>query len=91
MQISFSLYTYMFDNDLSREHSQTYHSIEYSHFSHNETLNNKQEQEYFLALIDQRIILNDSPSRMHNVESPSQFKFLEHAKSQFDNDNPIFQ
>jgi hypothetical protein len=53
-------------------------------------LNDKQEQQYFQALIDQRLILNDSPSRMHNVESPLQFKFLEHVESQFDHDNPVF-
>jgi hypothetical protein len=42
------------------------------------------------ALIDQRLILNDSPSRMHNVEIPSQFEFLEHVESQFDHDNHVF-
>jgi hypothetical protein len=41
-------------------------------------------------LIDQRLILNDSPYEMHNVEIPSQFEFQEHDKSRFDHDNPIF-
>jgi hypothetical protein len=41
-------------------------------------------------LIDQRLILNDNPSRMHKSRSPSQFEFLKHVETQFDHDNPVF-
>jgi hypothetical protein len=53
-------------------------------------LNDKPEQEEFPALIDQSFILNDSPSMTHNVLNPSQFDFSEHAESQFDIDNLVF-
>jgi hypothetical protein len=42
------------------------------------------------TLIDQSFFLNGSPSMTHNVINPSQSGFLEHAESQFDIDNPIF-
>jgi hypothetical protein len=80
----------LFDSNLSREQSPAYHSVEYSHFSHNETLNDKQEQEDFLALIDQRLILNDIPSRMHKVQIPLEFKLMEHVESQYNHDNHVF-
>jgi hypothetical protein len=41
-------------------------------------------------LIDQILILNGSPSWMHNVEIHSQLKFMEYVESQFVHDNPIF-
>jgi hypothetical protein len=53
-------------------------------------LNDKQEREDFPTLIDQILTLNDNSPKMHNVEIPSQFEFLEHFESQFDRDNPVF-
>jgi hypothetical protein len=53
-------------------------------------MNDKQEQQDFQTLIDQRLILNESPSRMHNVEIPLQFEFLKCVESQFDHDKHVF-
>jgi hypothetical protein len=65
--------------------------MQYLHYSFNdETLNDKSEQENFPTLIDQRFILNENPSKLHNVEIPSQLGFLEHVEPEFDHDDPIF-
>jgi hypothetical protein len=67
----------MFDDDYLHEHPPAYHAVESLHFSFNdEILNDKGKQEYFQALIDQRPIHNNSPSRVHNVENPLQFEYL---------------
>jgi hypothetical protein len=84
-----SLYTNLFDDNHLHEYPLVYHPIQYLQYYYNATLNDQPKQKYFLALIDQILILNEIPSNMHNVES-SQFEFLEHAESQFDNDHPIF-
>ena len=61
------------------------------HYSFNDTiLNDKREHQYFQTLIDQRLIQNYHPSRIHNVESPFEFQILEHAQSKFNHDNPFF-
>jgi hypothetical protein len=72
----YSLYTNMFDDDHLHEHPQAYHAVESLHFSFNDKiLNDKGEKEYFQALIDQRPIHNNSPSRVHNFENPLQSNF----------------
>jgi hypothetical protein len=43
------------------------------HCSYNKTLNTKSEQQVFQVVTDKEIILHDSPSRMHQVLSPSSF------------------
>jgi hypothetical protein len=78
----------MFDDNHLHESPLFYHVLKYLHYSLNdETLNGKPKQEYFPTYIDQKIILIDIPSRVHYVESPSQFEFLEHAKLQFDHND----
>jgi hypothetical protein len=70
LKISISLYTNLFDDDYLHEHPLACLVVEYLHFSFNdEILNDRREQEYFQALINQIPIHNNSPSRVHNFKS----------------------
>jgi hypothetical protein len=81
----------MFDIDHSHEHPHVYHAVHSFHFYFNdETLNDKPKKQEYSCLTDKSSCPNGIPSMTHNVINPSQYIFLQHAKTRFDIDNHVF-